>query len=594
VPFKNNIVKKRTLKRQSIIQLLSAVLIIFLINYIATFAFKRFDLTSEKRFTLSDYTKKLLENSDQQFYITVYLEGDELTIPFKKMKNSVKELLDEFKVYAGANINYEFINPTKKDDSEEEKRLVYKRLYNLGIVPTETSEVNETQSTKTMIFPSAILTFTQFIEKGSSDGTKDTLITKEIGINFLNNDPNYEATSEENINNSIQSLEYKFINEIQKISRAEKPNIAFIEGHGEVPEKEVLEISTVLSEYYNVRRGSINGDYGVLENFAAIIIAKPTTAFSDSDKFVIDQYIMNGGKVMWLVDGVNVDMDSIYFYKHTFAMPSNLEQIKILDQLFKYGVRVNTDIVQDTYCSTILLKGTSATGEERNHYYNWYYFPVLMTQNDNVINKYIDVVKTEFVSTIDTVGDDSNVRKTIILTTSEFSKKLNITVPVEINFDEINNVPDEKLFNSGRQPVAVLLEGNFNSCFKNQNITKYIPDIKLFKDKSVETKQIVIADGDIIKNVVTSNGGTYPLGFDKYSLYTFKGNKEFLLNAINYLCDDDGLMTLRSREFKLRLLDKTKVEDNRIVWQLINTLLPIISIIIFGIIIIFIRKRKYK
>jgi len=587
-------VKKRKLKRQSIIQLLSAVLIIFLVNYIATFAFKRFDLTSEKRFTLSDYTKKLLQNSSQQVFITVYLDGEELTIPFKKMKNSVKELLDEFEVYAGENINYEFVNPTNKDASEEEKRLNYKRLFDLGIVPIETSEVKETQSTKTMVFPSAIITYTQFVEKGNFDGTKDTLITREIGLNFLNNDPNYESSSEENINNSIQALEYKFINEIQKISRAEKPNIAFIEGHGEIPEKEVLEISTVLSEYYNVRRGSIEGVYGVLENFAAIVIAKPTTMFSDSDKFVIDQYIMNGGKVLWLVDGVNVDMDSIYYYKHTFAMPSNLDELKILDQLFKYGVRVNTDIIQDVYCSTILLKGTSGTGEDRNHYYNWNYFPVLLTKNDNVINKYIDVVKTEFVSSIDTVGDDANVKKTIILTTSEFSKKINISMPLEINFDEINNVPDEKLFNSGSQPVAVLLEGTFNSFFKNQTITKYIPDIKLFKAQSVPTKQIVIADGDIIRNVVTSTGETYPLGFDKYSLYTFKGNKEFLLNAINYLCDDEGLMTLRSREFKLRLLDKSKVDDKRIVWQIVNTVLPIVSIIIFGIIIMFIRKKKYS
>jgi ABC-2 type transport system permease protein len=585
--------KRQQLKKQNIIHLIAALLIIILLNYISSFLFKRFDLTSEKRYTLSDFTKNLLSETNQKIYITIYLEGNDLPISFKNMKNSVKELLDEFVVYSETNIDYEFVNPTDEEKTEEERRLIYLQLYNLGIVPVESDETTEGQSTKTMIFPSAVMTYTAYIPNGTKDGTKDTLVSVDIGINLLNNDPNFLQTSEENINNSIQALEYKLINEIQKISRLEKPNIAFIEGHGELAELEVLEMSSTLSEYYNVMRGEINGIYGILDKFEAIIIAKPTTEFSKVDKFVLDQYIMNGGKVLWLVDGVNVDMDSIYFYQHTFAMPSNVEEINLIDQLFKYGVRINTDIVQDMYCSTILLKGVSATGEERDHYYNWYYFPVLLTSNDHVINKYIDVVKTEFVSTIDTVGENQEVKKTILMTTSEFSRKLNITMPVEIDFDEINNVPDETVFNSGKQPVAVLLEGKFESAFKNQNIKEYLVNQNLFKDKSIATKQIVIADGDIIKNVVTTANETYPLGFDKYSLYTFNGNEEFLLNTINYLCDDEGLMTLRSREFKLRLLDKTKVDSQKFIWQLVNTLLPVVLIITFGIIVFFARRKKY-
>jgi len=581
--------KRKQLKKQNIFQLILAIVIIFMLNYVSNFVFKRFDLTSEKKYTLSDFTKKLLGNMNQQIFITVYLEGEDLPIQFKKMKNSIQELLDEFSLNAGQNIDYEFINPTDESKTQEERYLVYQRLYNLGVVPLETTEVNESKSTQTMIFPSAVITYTSYIPNGSRDGKRDTLITNEIGINLLNNDPNFEQSSDENINNSVQGMEYKFINEIQKISRTEKPNIAFIEGHGELAEIALVEISSTLSEYYNVLRGEINGKIGVLDNFKAIIIAKPTQKFSEEDKFVIDQYLMGGGKILWLVDGVNVDMDSIFNYQHTFAMPSNLESLNLLDQLFKYGARVNTDIVQDYYCSTILLKGTSTTGEERDHYYNWYYFPVLLTSNDNVINKFIDIIKTEFVSTIDTVGENYKVKKTILMTTSEFSRKINITVPVEINFDEINYVPKEESFNSGKQPVAVLLEGNFESAFKNQKVSKSAT----FKAQSITTKQIIVGDGDIIKNVVTSNNETYPLGFDKYSLYTYKGNQEFLLNTINYLCDDEGLMTLRSREFKLRLLDKTKVDSQKIIWQIVNIILPIFFIIIFGIIVFFVRKKKF-
>lgn len=585
--------KRKKIRQQNIIQIVTAFVFIILLNIISDFAFKRYDLTSEKRYTLSDYTKNMLYNMEQKVYITIFLDGDDLPIPFKNMKNSIKELLDEFVVYSNENIDYEFINPTDEEKTEDERRMVYYRLYKLGIVPVETNEATEGQTTQTMIFPSAVLTYTAFIPNGTQDGKRDTLVSIDVGINLLNNDPNFIQSSEENINNSIQALEYNFINEIQKISRLEKPNIAFIEGHGELEELEVVEASTTLSEYYNVMRGEINGEYGILDNFEAIIIAKPTKKFSKEDKFVIDQYIMNGGKVLWLVDGANVDMDSIYLYQHTFAMPSNVQEINLIDQLFKYGVRINTDIIQDLYCSTILLKGVSSTGEERDHYYNWLYFPVLLTQNDHVINKYIDVIKTEFVSSVDTVGENPDILKTILMTTSEFSKKITLNVPLEIDFDEINNIPNEQTFKSGQQPVAVILEGNFESAFKNQNVTNLMENPNQFIDKSVETKQIVIADGDLIRNVITSNGETYPLGFDKYSLYTYKGNEEFILNAVNYLCDDEGLMTLRSREFKLRLLDKSKIDSNKFLWQIVNTLLPIIIVIIFGVIVFFVRKRKY-
>ncbi len=579
--------KRTKIRKNHIIRISAILAIVVMLNIVSSFVFQRFDLTSEKRYTLSDYTKTQLSEMEQQIYVTIYLDGRKLPVSFKKMKNSVKELLDEFKIYADDNIEYEFINPNSKDKNEQ--KILSERFAKLGIVPIESSQVeeNEGQATFTNIFPSAIITYTAYYPE------KDTLITRDIGINLLNNDPNFEQASEININNSINTLEYKFINEINKISRDEKPNIAFVEGHGELPELEIVALQSRLSEYYKVMRGEINGKYGILDNYEAVVVAKPTKEFNEADKFVLDQYIMNGGKVLWLVDGVNVDMDSILKYNKTFAMPANTQQLNIEDQLFKYGARVNTDILQDQFCSTILLKGMSQTGEERDHWYNWYYFPVIMTKNNNVINKYINVLKTEFVSSIDTVGNNPEIKKTILLATSKNTNKIGVNMPLEITFDEINKPADQKLFSAQDIPVAVLLEGNFTSLYKGRLVDNYMENSSLFKEKSKETKMIIVADGDIAKNVVKSNGEVQPLGFDKYSLYTFDGNEEFLLNSLNYLCDDEGLMTIRARQFKLRLLDKDLIKKQKLFWQTINVALPIFIIILFGIFMFFYRKMKY-
>lgn len=584
----NLVLLKRTkIQKNHLAKFAAVLLVVVLLNIISTYASKRFDLTAEKRYTLSDYTKNELSKMEQQIYITVYLDGKKLPIPFKKMRTSIRELLEEFKIHADENIEFEFINPNEK--SEDEKNILFQRFAQLGIVPVESSQVetDEGQATFTNIFPSAIITYTAYYPE------HDTIVTRDIGINLLNNDPNFDPSSEENINNSLNTLEYKFINEINKISRKEKPKIAFIEGHGELSDLQVVSLQATLSEYYKVMRGAINGKYGILDSYEAIVIAKPTKEFSEADKFVIDQYLMQGGKILWLVDGVNVSMDSIITLNRTFAMPANLQQLNIEDQIFKYGARVNTDIVQDLICSSILLKGMSQTGEERDHWYNWLYFPVLITQNNHVINKYINVLRTDFASTVDTVGNDPKVKKTILLTSSKTSKKLSVNMPLDIDFKEINEAPNQKQFTAQNLPLAVLLEGNFTSLYKGRNVSNYLLDKSLYKETSEPSKIIVVGDGDIAKNVVKSNGEVQPLGFDKYSLSFFKGNEEFLLNAVNYLCDDSGLMTIRARQLKLRLLDKEKVKEQKLLWQTVNVALPILIIIIFGIAMFFYRKMKY-
>lgn len=578
---------RKKLKYKNLIQLSVAILILIIVNWISSAYFKRIDLTAEKRYTLTDYTKTSLKNLEGQVFVTVYLDGKDLPLQFKKFRSSVKEILDVFKIYSNRNFNYEFVNPTDEEKSKKERELIYQELYYLGVTPVESNEMTDGQATQTLIFPSAVITYTFYDEK------QDSLVTRQVGVNLLNNDPNFEQTSAENINNSVQNLEYSFINEIVKIGRNSKPQIAFIEGHGEIEEIQVIEMQDQLREYYDVKRGQIGGQYGILDDFEAIIIAKPTEEFSKEDKFVIDQYIMNGGKVLWLVDGVNISMDSVYYYERAYAMPANTQVLKIDDMLFTYGIRINTDILQDAFSSTIMLKGTSATGEVRNHWYQWFYFPLLITKNTHVINRYIDAIRTEFASSIDTVGKSENVKKTILLTTSNMARKIEVNMPWQVDFNEINQEPDQNLFSSKDLPVGMLLEGEFTSLYRGRMIDKLIPDKSLFREKSVPTKMIVVADGDIIKNVVKSDNETMPLSFDKYSLYNYYGNEQFLMNAVNYLCDDDGLMSLRSREFKLRLLDKSVVSSKKSFWQFFNLLSPILLIIILGLLIHFIRVRKY-
>lgn len=579
---------RRSLKIKNIIKLVVTILIFIIINFVSANFFKRFDLTAEKRYTISDYSKQTLKNLNGQIFITIYLEGNDLPLHFKKFRKAIIEQMEIFKVYAGQNIDYEFVNPTDEKLSDDEMTTLMQDLYNLGIVRVEDTQITDGQATKTLIYPSAVLTYTYY------DLDNDTLISHRVGLNLLNNDPNFEQSSPENINNSLQTLEYKFINEIKKITQKKYPTVVFLEGQGEIEEANIIDLERSLFEYYNILRGELKGRYGILDSVEVLVIAKPTQAFSDSDKFVIDQYIMNGGKVLWLVDGVDVSMDSIYLYEHSFAMPANTELLGIDDQLFTYGARINTDVLQDFLSSTIMLKGVSATGEERDYWYNWFYFPLLVTQNNNVINKYIDAIKTEFVSSIDTVGNNPEVKKTILLTTSATTRKIRVNFPLEINFDEINQIPNEQFFTDGPQPVAVLLEGQFPSLWKGRVVNRYMDNPSNFKEKSVPTKMIIVSDGDIPMNVLKTNGETMPLGFDKYSLYSYDGNKQFLMNAINYLADDEGLMSIRSREFKLRLLDQTTIKNERTKWQLINLLSPIIFILIIGFVFNFFRNRKYS
>ena len=370
---------KKNIKKQSLINLLLVFIIVILINYISSFFIFRIDMTSEGKYSLSNHSKTFLSKLDNEVYIKIYLTGDDMPVGFKRMRNSINDLLEEFKIYANSDIDYQFINPSENPDKNARFGL-YKQLYDKGITPIETQETtDEGKTMQKMIFPGAIV-----IYKG-----------KELGISLLKNNPKYKPDSEENINNSIQSLEYEFTNAIKKLSKEKKQEIAFIEGHGELNQYSVVDITKTLSEYYDVKSIYINETIGILDNFSAIIIAKPTKEFSEQDKLVIDQYVMKGGKILWLLNGANMNLDSLKAAPSNVAMPLNL---KLEDQLFRYGVRINQGLLKDVQCSGIGMTRQTSNGQPRIDLFPWVYFPVILSDNNHEINKYLDIIRLEFPS----------------------------------------------------------------------------------------------------------------------------------------------------------------------------------------------------
>lgn len=395
--------------------------------------------------------------------------------------------------------------------------------------------------------------------------------------------------AEQNLNNSIENLEYALISNIKGISNPYTDKIAFIEGHGELNELETHDISLELSKSYQVDRGVINGKPGILDAYKAIIIAKPQQPFSEADKFVIDQYIMGGGKVLWLIDNVNVSLDSLV-NGETLAF---IAELNLEDMFFRYGTRILPELVQDIQCNVIPVN-VALTGNSPDFQpVPWLYHPV-QVPDDHPVTRNLNPVICRFVNPVDTIAARKNIRKTPLLTTSAFSKTRK--VPAVVSLEEINNTPAQEEFNQPAIMTGVLLEGEFESVFKNRGLDAYFDSIPQTKEKGIFTRMAVIADGDIIRNdIIFSQQGpsVLPLGYDRFTQQSF-GNKDFMMNLIQYLTDNANLLELRGREFRLRLLDRKKVSDERLKWTLMNMLVPTFLIIIFGIIFISYRKYRYS
>lgn len=542
-----------------------------IIGIISGQIFFRLDLTAESRYSITDVSKKLVKSLDKPVEITLYLDG-ELPAGFRKLKKSIQEKIADYNAWSSKRINLTIIDPYEITDVKRREQL-FEELANRGLQPTDIRQNTEQGTVTRRIFPGAILEYGE----------------KRMSVNLLKNNPALQA--EVNLNNSIESLEYEFTNAFSDLINDTRQTVAFLTGQGELSENETHDIAETLAEKYNVVQVEADELENNRDRIKTLIIANPTQKFTESDKFQIDQFLMNGGRMMWLIDPVSVSLDSLSNGNMTLAFPQNLN---LNDQLFRYGVRLNSNLVQDVECLLIPVNTAPEGAPAKWTPAPWYYSPLLLPSEDHVISRNLNRVKAEFVSSIDTVGRLDQVRKTVILTSSAYS--LVSQTPVEVSLASINNPPDRRLFKQKAQPVGILLEGTFPSVFKNRVVESFSAKAGEVKSDSKPTKMIVFSDGNLIANKYKLRNGIpefLPLGFDQYSQQTF-GNKALLVNAVNYLCDDQGLMDLRSRVFKIRLLDKVRMKEGKLFWQLVNVVVPLLLISLFGAVFVTFRRRRYR
>ncbi len=560
-PAKNN-------RKNDWIQLILGLAMIIFLNIISSFIFTRVDLTSEKRFTISPATKTLLKDLKDVVHVKIYLEG-EFPAPFKKLRNATKEMLDEFRAYAGDNLTYEFINPSASND-QKERIQVYNLLADKGLQPTNLNVKSKDSKTEQFIFPGAIVSF------GTSEYPVQ-LLKSRIGV-----------SSEEMLTSSIEGLEYELANAIKRLTTIDHHKVAFLDGQGELDTLSVADIYRTLQNYYEVNRVTIGGQLNALDGINALIIAKPTLPFTEYDKFIIDQFVMKGGKIFWLVDMMRASMDSLS--KTTNFLSTNME-LNLDDILFKYGVRINPDLVQDEKGAPLKMITGKVGNQNREELKAWFYFPLVIPTGHHPIVNALNAVRFEFSSSLDTISVP-DVKKTILLTSSDHAKS--IYTPVLVSFSIMETDADIRQFNQKNIPLAVLLEGKFQSLYKGRIPKTLLQNSDFhFTENSKQNKMIVVADGDVIKNtVLRSKGMYYPLEYDR-NTNQYYGNKNFIINALDYLLDDSGLITVRAKQVKLRLLDKTIITEGVLKWQILNIAIPIFILIVVGIVWNLIRRRRF-
>jgi ABC-2 type transport system permease protein len=558
-------------KRRDVTTLIVLTAIVLLLNFVGSFYFKRFDLTSEKRYTLAESTRKLLQDLNDEVFLKVYLNGD-FNPGFTRLRNEAREILDEFRAYSRNQVQYEFITPGE-GITREETNNIEKQLYDKGLIPEEITLRGKDQTTQTRIWPGAIVSY-----KGK----------ESVWQIFTRQSPGIDI--ETSINNSVEELEYSLTNAIRKLQRTKKAEVTFIQGHHELDTIHQYSFMKALSEYYSVNQTIITPgrELSALKGSDAIVISKPDSAFTDKEIYTIDQYIMKGGKVLWLIDPVLTDVDSL---RKGFTIGLN-RSLNLDQMLFKYGVRLNSLLVQDIQCSYLKIN-TGFKGQSKMELLPWVYSPLVLPDIDHPIVKNLDLIKFDFLSTLDTIASARGITKTILLKTSKYTKTQ--PTPARIYLGMTKMKLKESQFINSYQPVACLLEGEFTSFVENRLPSALRLDTN-FKhlDHGKKTKMIVVADGDVARNDYAPNTGqVYPLGFDRNTQQIF-ANKNFLVNCVNYLLDDEGMLQLRSREVKLRLLDKKKTNLQRTKWQFVNVAIPLLLVVIFALVQYYLRKRKYS
>jgi gliding-associated putative ABC transporter substrate-binding component GldG len=545
------------------------VFVLIVLNVLGSLFFHRFDLTKDKRYTLSETSLNIVKQVKNPLSIKIYMQG-ELPADFRRLQQETKQLLEEFQAY-NSNIVFEFVNPMENEDESME---IVKSLYQKGLTPINITVDDKGKQSQAMVFPWAIAVYDN----------------KEVNIPLLKNIMG--AKTEEKVKGSIQHLEYSIADAINKITKAKQKKVAYIKGNGELNEVHVANMLRQIKESYYIGPFTLdsvakdpNGTLNALKKYDLAIIAKPTETFSDEEKEVMDQFVMNGGKTIWLIDQVAADMDSLYNQSGaTLAYPRDLN---LNDMFFKYGFRINPDLVKDEQGSPLKL----ATGEQGSatqyQDFIWKFAPVVIPTSQHPIVKNLGGIKLDFANQIDTLKN--GIKKTVLLQSSPYSKKIGTPTEINLNIVTEKTSPQDYL-NKGNLPLAVLLEGSFHSAFQN----RVLP----FKESSFQAqgkpnKMIVIADGDLARNQLDKNLMPVELGYDQRTGNLYD-NKDFMMNCINYLLDDTGLINIRSKDVDLPLLDKDKVYENYTMVQFITIGLPILILLVFGLAFTYIRKRKYS
>ncbi len=559
------------------------MLVLVFANVISSYLFRRFDLTSEKRYTLSESTKDVLKGLDDQVLFRVYLEGDDLPAEYRRFRNDIKNMLDQFRAYS-SNVEYEFINPNAFK-TEEEKMQLYQTLVKKGLVPIPIATEEEGVQKQQVVYPAMEVTY---------KGRETALQLQSAGLS--------SRSTEEVINTSVENLEYNFVTALHRLTRPVQARVGFLTGHNELDKIDIYDIQMSLVDDYKVENvylnQNINALTGRIQNvsdssvtvsnkYDVLVIPKPLETFSDKDLYVIDQFVMYGGKILWLVDALDADLDSLQGKEQTFAtrLPTNLEEM-----FFNYGVRINPDLLMDYRCRGIPMMGN----DNRMQLVPWYYFPTLVPNSDHPIVRNLDVLKTDFISSIDLI--DNNIKKTVLLTTSDHVHIKN--APVNVQLADARIPVNEQLFNRSNLPVAVLLEGSFQSLFRNRLATAFmeLSEIGYKSECEKPTQMIVVSDGDIIRNgVQSSEQGLYPLplGYDKYTDVMF-ANKTFILNAINFLAGDEAMIDARPRNIAIRRLDVAKVKSQRGYYQFANIVYPVVLVLLLAAVVLCARVLRYR
>ncbi len=578
--------KLRSKRLGDLSELAIGIGIVLLVLFITSFVRMRVDLTSEQRYTLTPATRSLLDSLDDVVYVKVYLTG-ELPANLKHLERATKDLLDEMHAVNPGRIEYSFVDPNASEDKKT-RNEVYDQLGSQGLKYTRIPLVKNGLPDELIIFPCAQLTF--------REKTVPIQLLKSL---LFANDPN---TNKEDpaVVNSINNLEYEFASALRQATTKQRPRIAFLNGHGELDPIQVADITHALSEQYEVTRVRIDDRIDALSTksegiavrtnrFEALIIAAPDSVFSDRDRYVIDQFVMNGGKVLWCIDAMDPQLDSLRVNQYSMSVPYELG---IEELLFAYGARLNKDLVIDEMCAPIELY-TQPYGDQRKlERFPWYFEPVLIPRSAHPIVANVDVVHTRFLGTLDTIGTD-DVRKTVLLTTSENSFAQRNPVRVSLAIVEKDQGFDRR--RTSYMPVALLLEGRFTSAYRDRLPTAILQDNDVaYRDRSPRTMQLVIADGNVIENRVASSGQPFPLGYDRYTNSQLYGNKKLILNAMNYMLGDNSLIHIRSRAITLRLLKSEQVKEHRRQWQAVNVVFPLLLALLAGTAYQFHRRRSNR